>query len=156
MLLEIDGDISIANEVIEQIECWDQAIVDQNIHELLSRCAKDVSLFDVSSQLYGVDEYQLEWKKFSPFIHGKMSISRRDAKLYVSDELAILHCHSKVENTTSQYKQKMPWCRTTLCLQKKQGRWNVVHQHISVPIDMATGRLVVLKDKMTALWHKSS
>lgn len=151
MTLEVDGDVSIANEIIQQIERWDQAIINQDINELLGQCISDVSLFDVSSQLYGIEEYKIEWEKFSPFIKGKMSISRRDAKLYVSDQLAILHCHSKVESATVQYKQKMPWCRTTLCLQQIQGRWCVIHQHISVPIDMSTGKVVILKDRVAAM-----
>ena len=68
-------------------------------------------------------------------------------KVYTSDDLAVIHCHSKVENSLLQGKLQMPWCRTTLCMQKKKGHWLVVHQHISMPIDMVTGKAIVLKDR---------
>ncbi len=147
MKIEIDGNQSVANEVISQIKLWDAAVVGQEIENLVGKCANNVSMFDVSSQLDGVDAYKTEWAKFSPYFNENMQIVRRDMKIYASDELAVLHCHSKVENSLLKDKLQMPWCRTTLCLQKKEGQWLVVHQHISMPIDMATGKAIVLKDQ---------
>lgn len=147
MRIEIEGDSHIAQEVIQQIQLWDKAVVGKQIDDLVHQCANDVSMFDVSSQLNGIHQYKTEWEKFSPYFNENMHISRRDVKLYASEELAILHCHSKVENTALKGKLQMPWCRTTLCLQKKEGHWLVVHQHISMPIDMETGKGVVLKDE---------
>ncbi len=147
MKIEIDGNQEIADEVISQIQLWDAAIIGQEIERLLERCADDMSMFDVSSQLVGIEAYKKEWEKFSPYFNKHVQIVRRDMKIYVSEELAVLHCHSKVENALLKDKLQMPWCRTTLCLQKKKGQWFVVHQHISMPIDMVTGKAIVLKDK---------
>ena len=55
--------------------------------------------------------------------------------------------HFKVENPILKGKLDMPWCRTTLCLQKKDDAWLVVHQHISMPVDLLTGQAIVLKNK---------
>jgi ketosteroid isomerase-like protein len=147
MKIQIDGDQTLALEVLAQIQRWDNAVVGVEIDDLVDQCAKDISMFDVSSQLNGVDEYRTEWEKFSPFFAKGMKISRRNAKLYASEQLAVLHCHSKVESTALKDKIKMPWCRTTLCLQKTNDQWRVVHQHISMPIDMETGQAVFLKDE---------
>ena len=147
MKIEIDGNQNIADEVISQIKLWDAAVIGQEIDNLVDKCADDVSMFDVSSQLDGLNAYKKEWEKLSPYFNEHMRIVRRDMKIYASDELAVLHCHSKVENTLLKGQLQMPWCRTTLCLQKKAGQWLVVHQHISMPIDMMTGKAIVLKDK---------
>ncbi|MDR0237511.1 nuclear transport factor 2 family protein [Acinetobacter sp.] len=147
MKIEIAGNSKIAAEVISQIQIWDAAVVGNSIEHLLDQCAHDVSMFDVSSQMEGVQAYKLEWEKFSHYFSEHIQIVRRNMKIYASNDLAILHCHSKVENSALKEKLQMPWCRTTLCLQKKDGQWLVVHQHISMPIDMSTGKVIMLKDK---------
>lgn len=147
MKIRIDGDEIIAQQVIAQIKRWDQAVVGQHLSDLVVQCADDIEMFDVSSQIYGVEDYKTEWNKFSPYFSPEMSILRRDAKLFASAELAILSCHSKVEHTALKGQLDMPWCRTTLCLKKVNDQWRVVHQHISMPVDMLTGKAVILKDK---------
>ena len=147
MKIEVDGNKQIVNEVLSQIELWDAAVIGKQIDHLVEQCAHDVSMFDVSSQLDGIDAYKQEWQKFSPYFNDHIKIVRRDMKVYTSDDLAVIHCHSKVENSLLQGKLQMPWCRTTLCMQKKKGHWLVVHQHISMPIDMVTGKALVLKDR---------
>ena len=147
MRIEIEGNRTVADEVLLIIQSWDQALLGKQVDHLVQQCADDVSMFDVSSQLDGVAQYKSEWEKFSPYFNDQMKISRRDVRLYAADDLAVMHCHSKVENPILKGKLEMPWCRTTLCLQKKAGAWLVVHQHISMPVDMMTGQAIVLKDK---------
>lgn len=147
MSIQIDGDQVVAQEVLAQIKLWDQALMGTNIEDLLQQCAPNISMFDVSMQMNGIKEYKTEWEKFSPYFMDGMQISRRDMKLYASDTLAVLHCHSKVEHRALKGQLQMPWCRTTLCLKKVQDHWQVIHQHISMPVDMVTGKAIVLKDK---------
>lgn len=147
MRIEIDGNHAVAQEVLQVIEAWDQALLGQQVDDLIQQCAADISMFDVSSQLDGVAQYKTEWEKFSPYFNDEMKISRRDVRLYAADDLVVMHCHSKVENPILKGKLEMPWCRTTLCLQKKDSVWLVVHQHISMPVDMLTGQAIVFKEK---------
>ena len=147
MRIEIDGNHVVAQEVLQVIQAWDQALLGQQVDDLMQQCAVDVSMFDVSSQLDGVTQYKAEWEKFSPYFNEYMKISRREVRMHAADDLVGMHCHSKVENPILKGKLEMPWCRTTLCLQKKQDVWLVVHQHISMPVDIMTGQAIMLKDK---------
>ena len=147
MRIEVEGNQQIAQDALEQILCWDQAVVGKKIDELMQYCADDVSMFDVSTQLECAKEYQAEWEKFSPYFCDEMKIVRRDVKIYASDELVVMHCHSRIENPILKGKLEMPWSRNTLCLQKRGDQWLVVHQHISMPVDLVTGQMLVLKDK---------
>lgn len=146
MKIEIEGEQHIADEVLQQIQMWDHAVVGQEIDHLVGLCADNMSLYDVGTQLAGVDAYRQEWEKFSPYFNSHMQILRRDMKVYASEDLAVIHCHSKLEHSLLKDKLQMPWCRTTLCMQKQNGQWLVVHQHISMPVDMVTGQAIVLKD----------
>lgn len=147
MPILIDGDQRVAQEVLAQIELWDQAVMSTDISALADQCCPHMSMFDVSSQLNNLEEYKTEWEKFSPYFMDGMQISRREMKLHTSETLAVLHCLSKVEHSALKGQLQMPWCRTTLCLKKMGDQWRVVHQHISMPVDLITGKAVVLKDK---------
>ena len=147
MRVEVDGNHAVAQEVLDVIQAWDQALVGQHVDDLIQQCAADISIFDVSSQLDGVTQYKSEWEKFSPYFNVQMKISRREVRIHAADDLVVMHCHSRVENPILKGKLEMPWCRTTLCLQKKENIWLVVHQHISMPVDIISGQAIMLKAK---------
>lgn len=147
MSIQIDGDVVAAQEVLAQVKIWDQVIIGHEVSDLVQQCASDLSVFDVSTQQNGVEEYKSAWEKFSPYFIKGTQIKRRDVKIYASEALAVLHCHSKVEHEVFKGKLQMPWCRTTLCMQKHGEQWRVVHQHISMPVDLTTGKVILLKDK---------
>lgn len=147
MKILIDGDPIVAQEVLAQIQLWDNAVIGSDALPLVAQCSKDMTMFDVSCELNGAEQYKTEWQKFSPYFNPDMKIARRNAKLYASGHLAVLYCHSRVEHSAMKGKLRMPWCRTTLCLQKQNNDWRVVHQHISMPIDLITGKAIILKDE---------
>ena len=62
MRVEIDGNHVVAQEVLDVIQAWDQALVGQHVDDLIQQCAADISIFDVSSQLDGVTQYKSEWE----------------------------------------------------------------------------------------------
>lgn len=143
--IAIEGDREIATEVIDQIALWDKAIIRQQIDTVIEYCSEKVSLFDVSSQIIGIKAYRQEWEKLSPYFSQHIDILRRDIKLHISADLAVMHCLTKVVDVSTDT-TIVPWCRTTLCLQKQEQRWLVVHQHISIPINMQTGNIILIKD----------
>ena len=146
MSIQIDGDPIAAEEVLAQVKIWDKVIIGHEVSALVKQCANDVSMFDVSTQQNGLEEYKNAWEQFSPYFIEGTQITRRDIKIYASEELAVMHCHSKVEHEALKGKLQMPWCRTTLCMQKRDNQWCVVHQHISIPVDLTTGKAIVLQD----------
>lgn len=148
MSIQIEGNASLAQEVLAQIQLWDDAISHADLARLSSYCADQISMFDISSQLQGIEAYKAAWEKYSAFLMQGVQIYRRDMKLNVNDNLAILDCQTKVQPAVLLEKLHMPWCRTTLCLQKQQGMWRVIHQHISMPVDISTGQAIILKDQV--------
>lgn len=147
MNIEVYGDQLHAKQILSQISTWDRAMVSGDVSAVLEQCGDEMSMFDVSTQFNGAQVYITEWKKFSQYFIEGMQISRRDVRLYISEDLAVLNCLSKVEHGALKGNLQMPWCRTTLCLQKREQKWLFVHQHISMPIDLETGKAIVLKDK---------
>ena len=120
MKIAIDGNVKIADEIISQIELWDAAVLGNKIDHLLDQCADDVNMFDVSIQLDGVDAYKKEWEKFSPYFSENVQIVRRNMKIYVSNDLAVLHCHSKVENAVLKERYRCHGAERHYALKRKE------------------------------------
>lgn len=156
MNIQIEGDQSIAKEVLQQIKDWDAAVIALNIDGMVEQCTDRVSLFDVGSQLTGVRVYRRAWEQFRSYFSPNIRIIRRHVTLYCSNDLAVMHCYSKVEDADERVakEKNMPWCRTTLCLQKQNEVWLVVHQHISMPVNMSNGNAIVIQDvpKLSLVW----
>ncbi|WP_111858227.1 YybH family protein [Acinetobacter sp. CFCC 10889] len=147
MNFEVDGDPIAAKNVLAQIQKWDHALKNNDLEQITQDYADDIRLFDVSSQLNGLEQYKTELEKISPYFTHNINIRRRDLKIHVSGDVAFLYCYTKMENPQLNEFFQMPWCRTTLCLQKKNDQWVLLHQHISMPVNMLTKKAIDLKVK---------
>jgi ketosteroid isomerase-like protein len=64
----------------------------------------------------------------------------RDVEVFVSGDVAFSHFFSHVTGTPKTGEKIDMWFRTTLGLQRKQGRWWIVHEHGSAPFSPETGQ----------------
>lgn len=134
MSIQFVGNQHIAQEVLFKMKQWDNAVAKMDIDAITELCQSDVSLFDLSSELEGKEKYRELWETYSPYFLSAVKVERKEIKIYADENIAFVHCLSKIDSVHQQMNSKLPWCRTTMCFQKQQGKWKVVHQHISLPI----------------------
>ena len=146
MSIEITGDEQSAHEVLAMLKHWDEAVENMDIQALADLCVEEVSLIDVSTHLTGIQAYKQLWKRYLPVKVGNIRVYREAIKMIVQPELAVLHCFSKVDQIDATPSLEVFWCRTTICFQKVAGTWKVAHQHISMPIQLETGRPILLSE----------
>jgi ketosteroid isomerase-like protein len=61
----------------------------------------------------------------------------RDLAIEVEGDLAFAHFYVRTTAVTKSDKERAQWwARTTLCFKRKEGKWLVVHEHVSVPFYM--------------------
>ena len=68
----------------------------------------------------------------------------RDLEIAVDGDLAFAHCLHHVKPIG----EDLPaghWFRVTVCYRRIDGRWRVVHEHVSVPFDPTTGKVVFIE-----------
>lgn len=147
MNFKVDGDPLVAETVLIQVQKWDDALKNNDIAQMTEHYADDISLFDVSSQLNGLEQYKTELEKVSSYFTANLDIRRRDIKIHVSGDLAFLYCYTKIDNPQLGAMLQMPWCRTTLCLQQQNQQWVLLHQHISMPVNILTKKAIDLQVK---------
>ncbi|WP_339667850.1 nuclear transport factor 2 family protein [Dasania marina] len=139
MDIEIIGNKESADDIIYLTSQWDKSVAKCDSNLLAKDYIKNVEVFDIGTQLVGSDKYKELWSSCFPYFGESPKVSRRKVKLYAGNDLAFMHFYSKVTGSNITNPDEQPWCRTTVCFQKTNGAWSVVHEHISMPIDFEKG-----------------
>jgi len=112
---------------------------------LKSVYATDIVSFDIEPPLQHVGiEAKLEnWAPvFTSF--ERVDYEVRDLTLTVGDDVAFGHAFGRLSGTLKNGTAiSGMWVRATYCLQKIGGAWLIVHDQVSVPLDITTGKGVV-------------
>jgi ketosteroid isomerase-like protein len=66
-----------------------------------------------------------------------------DLTLTVGDDVAFGRSLNRISGTLGSGTRAEYWVRWTTCWRKIGGSWMIVHDHVSVPVDFATGRAML-------------
>lgn len=118
------------DDIQSLIRSWERAIQNGNMDGILADHSEHVLLFDVPEPLQsvGIDEYRKTWELF--FRYGAPSkevFVIEDLRITASDEVAFATGLLRIGDSSE------PVCRLTLGLTKRNGQWQIVHEHHSAP-----------------------
>jgi ketosteroid isomerase-like protein len=99
-------------------------------------------VFDVvpPRQHLGADAYRKAWLGFFSHFKGTPKISITDLAITVDGSLAFSHSIQHVTGTDAKGHPVDRTVRVTDGYRKIGGNWLIVHEHVSVPVDLATGK----------------
>ena len=140
MEVELIGNKQAAEEILQLTKLWDQALENRDLKGLTNGYSSAISSFDIGTQLVGLEKYKNLWESCLPYFGNAPKAYRRHFKIYASESLAFIHCFSKICGSNMPSPEAYPWCRTTLCFHKAGEGWQVVHEHISMPINFEEGK----------------
>ena len=129
----------------QQIDKLVEALRATDLEAVKSIYAPDMVSFDVGPplQVVGVEAKAKNWiEVFTAFQH-PIDYEIRGLSITVDGDLAVAHSINRLNGTLKNGSRSGFWVRATFCWQRIDGEWLVVHDHASVPLDMATGRGVV-------------
>ncbi len=133
LFVQLIGDKHNAQEILFKIKQWDRAIESLDLQAITDMCSDHFKVFDVSSQQNNVSEFKQLWEKYSGDFVDDVRVYRRKVEIHAKSDLSFMHCYSKIDYADTTRALNLPWCRTTFCFEKIQGKWKVAHQHISIP-----------------------
>jgi uncharacterized protein (TIGR02246 family) len=95
-------------------------------------------VFDVvpPRQYVGAAAYRKDWQTFLGSFDGPIAVDLTDLDIGVDRNLAYSHSIQRVTGTDKQGKKLDLTVRVTDVYQKTRGRWFIVHEHVSVPVDL--------------------
>jgi uncharacterized protein (TIGR02246 family) len=129
-------------QIRQLVDSWVSSVHAQDIDGLMTHYAPDSLTFDIMPPLEhrGTDAYRKLWEQCFPYFQGAVGFEIRDLSITTSDDVAFSHSLNRMTGTTIKGEKIDNWMRVTVCYRKLDGKWKVVHEHVSVPIDVETNQ----------------
>jgi ketosteroid isomerase-like protein len=109
---------------------------------------KSLVVFDVvpRNEYLGADAYRAAWEDFYTHYKGKPLFSLLEVGITVDGNLAFGYNFINLKGTDSLDHPVDRTMRVTTGYRKIGGNWLIAQEHISVPVDFATGKAVPVKN----------
>jgi uncharacterized protein (TIGR02246 family) len=99
-------------------------------------------VFDVvpPRQYTGAKAYRKDWQELLGLFPGPLKFEISDLHVVASGSLGYAHSIQHLSGADAKGQTIDLTVRVTDVYRKIRGRWLVVHEHVSVPVDLATGK----------------
>ena len=132
-------------EIKRLIEGYAEALRAKDLDGIVSIYAPDLVSFDTVPplQYVGAETFRNHWEEIFSSMPGPVGYEIADLSITVGDEVAFTHSFIRLSATLPTGQKIGNWVRWTACWRKIGGQWLMVHEHVSVPVDIQTGRAVL-------------
>jgi len=132
-------------EIRELIDRFANAFRSKDVAGIMSFFAPEIVSFDILPPLAaaGADVFVKHWEEFFESHQGPIHAEFPDLKIAASDDMAFSYCVHRIKGTLKNGQQTDWWLRWTACYHKTNGKWLIVHEHVSVPADLGTGKALL-------------
>ena len=132
-------------DIRQRVEDWAQALRAKDIDAVMSLYARNIVSFDLDPPLRyaGTDKKRQAWQEFFTVHTGPITYEVRELNVVTHGELAFVHSLNHVNGTLASGHTSDLWVRWTACFRLIDSVWLVVHDHVSVPVDLEHGQAVL-------------
>ena len=104
----------------------------------MSHFAADIVTFDLAPPLQstGADALRQSLEAWFPTFRGPVGYEVRDLSITTGDDVAFCRSLNRISGTRTDGEETDVWVRATVGLRRIDGRWQVTHEHSSVPFYM--------------------
>ena len=123
------------------IDDFAKAVRAGDIDAIMSIFAPEVVSFDLTPPLHhGSGDFRRRWQALFDAWQGPVVYEIHQIDIAVGGDIAFSHSLNKTAGTTRDGRDGERWVRWTACFRKIGGRWQIVHEHVSVPAYPGTGK----------------
>jgi len=129
-------------EIRQRIDQLVQAIRTMDLEGVKPIYAPGIVSFDIVPPLQHVGA-EAKWKNWADVFTAyqrPLGYDVRDLTITVGDDVAFGHSLNRISGTLKNGNRTGYWVRWTLCFQKTDGHWLIVHDQVSVPLDTESGK----------------
>jgi ketosteroid isomerase-like protein len=133
------------NAIRRVIEQMAMAIRAKDVEALISLCAPRIATFDMLPPLRhdGPDAIRKLWHDaLEPFVT-PVDYEVNQLEVIAGSDVAICRSLNRFGGVRKTGEHVVNWLCSTVGLRKIDGRWKVVHEHVSVPFDMNSGKALL-------------
>jgi uncharacterized protein (TIGR02246 family) len=100
----------------------------------------------IPRQHVGFEDYKKDWKDFLAEYPGPIKFEMHDLSIVSDGKIAYSHSIQHVVGKSADGSSQDFAARVTDVYRKIEGKWLIVQEHVSVPIDFATGKPVMMSN----------
>jgi ketosteroid isomerase-like protein len=129
-------------DIRRRIDKLVNAIRGMDLDGAMSIYAPDIVSFDIVPPLrhVGAEAKRRQWAAAFGIYKPPLGYETRDIAITVGDDVAFGHSLIRVSGTLKDGRRSDFWLRWTGCFQKTNDDWLIVHDQVSVPVDLKSGR----------------
>lgn len=131
-------------EIKALFDHWKTAFEAKDVNGVMTIYAPGDALtaFDVVPplQFRGAEAYRKDYAEFFGQFKGPIHVEDPGMQIVASDKVAIAYGLERLTGTLTNGTPVDIWLRYSEGLKRIDGQWRVVHEHISVPADLNTGK----------------
>jgi uncharacterized protein (TIGR02246 family) len=126
----------------ELIDGFAEAFRAKDVDGVMSCFSKDIVSFDILPplQTVGAEVFVTHWQEFFASHQGPIHVEFPDIRIATGDDVAFSYCVHRIKGTLKTGQQTDWWLRWTACYRKTNGKWLIVHEQVSVPVDLKSGK----------------
>lgn len=94
-------------------------------------------------QYAGKDAYRKDYAEFLAQYVGPIEVEYRDMRVVADAHVAFIHALERLSGTMKNGQKTDLWLRATSGLRKIDGKWLILHDHVSVPVDFDSGKALL-------------
>jgi ketosteroid isomerase-like protein len=140
--------VQAASSDVASIRALESRFVDavnpKDVNAIMKAYVPDESLvvFDVvpPRQYVGAKAYAKDWKDFLGMFKGALKFEISDLGITADGNMGFGHSIQRVTGTDTKGQPIDLTVRVTDVYRKIKGTWLIVHEHVSVPVDLSTGK----------------
>jgi ketosteroid isomerase-like protein len=128
-------------EIRQRVDILARSICTMDLEAVMSNYTPDVVSFDVQPPLrqLGAAGKRKNWVEVFTAFQPPLNYEIRDLTVTVSGDVAFAYSINRLSGTLGGRTTSGIWVRATVCLRKIEGSWLIAHDHVSVPVDVASG-----------------
>lgn len=129
-------------EIGQWMDSFAKAVDAGDVNAIMALYAPDVLVYDLTPPLEydGADAYRKDWAGFFATVQLPLQMEVRDLRITSGGDVAFVTNLERITSTSKTGQVSSTWVRVTSGFRKVDGKWLDVHDHVSVPVDMATGK----------------
>ena len=133
------------NAIRELMDGFVKAIRAKDINGVMSVFAPEVVSFDLGPPLQhgGGETFMKRWEELFESYQSPIDYEVRDLSITAGDDVAFSHSLNRISGTMRNGQKTDRWLRWTVCYHKADGKWLIVHEQVSVPVDLRSGTAVL-------------
>jgi ketosteroid isomerase-like protein len=144
----VKPDVASEKQAINQLFAnWQKAFEAKDVDGVMAMYAKGDALtaYDIVPPLQykGADAYRKDYADFFGQFDGPLHFEFGDSHLEVSGDLALAYGLEHISGKLKSGKPADIWLRYTGGFKKIDGQWRDIHDHVSVPVDIDTGKAML-------------